>query len=139
MSSLLRVVIDANLHQSAHRPGASPVHAVARAWRQGLVRPLVSPEVLADVDSALRKEDINLSESEIVDFFAQYKERYEMVLPPEKPPIPQCRDAADQCYLELAYAGKADVLISGDKDLLMMAGVFPVPILNARNFIERFF
>ena len=33
-----------------------------------------------------------------------------------------CRDANDQPFLDLAQSGRADLLISGDQDLLMLAG-----------------
>jgi uncharacterized protein len=34
--------------------------------------------------------------------------------------LPQCRDTKDQQFINLAYIGKADVLISGDMDLLVL-------------------
>ena len=34
----------------------------------------------------------------------------------------QCRDATDQPFLDLAVSGGADVLVSGDEDLLTLAG-----------------
>jgi predicted nucleic acid-binding protein len=33
-----------------------------------------------------------------------------------------CRDAKDQPFLDLAESGKAEVLVTGDEDLLAMAG-----------------
>jgi uncharacterized protein len=33
-----------------------------------------------------------------------------------------CRDAKDQMFLNLAQSGKADSLVSGDLDLLVLAG-----------------
>jgi predicted nucleic acid-binding protein len=33
-----------------------------------------------------------------------------------------CRDANDQPFLDLAESGRADLLISGDQDLLSLAG-----------------
>lgn len=34
----------------------------------------------------------------------------------------ECRDHNDQMFLDLAQCGKAEVLVSGDKDLLSLAG-----------------
>jgi predicted nucleic acid-binding protein len=34
-------------------------------------------------------------------------------------------------FLELALAGKAEALVTGDKDLLSLAGSFSCPILSA--------
>jgi uncharacterized protein len=33
-----------------------------------------------------------------------------------------CRDAKDQPFLDLAQSGGADLLVSGDQDLLQLAG-----------------
>jgi putative PIN family toxin of toxin-antitoxin system len=33
-----------------------------------------------------------------------------------------CRDTKDQVFLDLAQSGKADVLVSGDRDLLQLVG-----------------
>ena len=42
---------------------------------------------------------------------------------PEPPPtVPSCRDLFDLPFLHLATAGKADALVTGDADLLVLAG-----------------
>jgi uncharacterized protein len=38
--------------------------------------------------------------------------------------VPECRDALDTPFMHLAVAGKAQVLISGDQDLLAIASGF---------------
>jgi predicted nucleic acid-binding protein len=39
-----------------------------------------------------------------------------------------CRDAADQMFVDLAVAGDAGVLVSGDPDLLALIGKVPFAI-----------
>ena len=46
------------------------------------------------------------------------------------PPVPDCRDPFDRPFLELARAGNADALVTGDKDLHSLARTFPIPILT---------
>lgn len=41
-----------------------------------------------------------------------------------------CRDVADDKFLETAWLGQADCLISGDRDLLVMSPFHGVPILT---------
>ncbi len=48
----------------------------------------------------------------------------------EQPDRPHCRDPFDRAFLELALAGGADALITGDDALLSLAPAFPVPILS---------
>ena len=38
--------------------------------------------------------------------------------PPERARLPQCKDPDDQKFLELAFAGEADILITKDRALL---------------------
>jgi predicted nucleic acid-binding protein len=47
-----------------------------------------------------------------------------------------CRDPADQVFLELAVVGKARCLVSGDRDLLVLAGKVPFGILSPTPFLE---
>ncbi len=47
------------------------------------------------------------------------------------------RDPDDAWVLASAVAGKADVLVTGDRDLLELAGRAPLRILDARGFWEH--
>lgn len=48
--------------------------------------------------------------------------------------ITACRDPMDDKFLELAVNGNANVIISGDKDLLSMAEFQGVPIISPAMF-----
>lgn len=62
----------------------------------------------------------------------------ETVLIPVPPPaVPDCRDPFDQPFLVLALAGHATALLTGDRDLLVLADDFPVPILTAADMKAR--
>lgn len=49
--------------------------------------------------------------------------------------ITLCRDDKDNHLLELARAGEAGFLVSGDDDLLTLASAFEVPILSPAAFL----
>jgi putative PIN family toxin of toxin-antitoxin system len=53
--------------------------------------------------------------------------------PAEPHPLP-IRDPYDRWILASAVAGKADVLVTGDSDLLEMASRSPLPIVDPRGF-----
>ena len=55
---------------------------------------------------------------------------------PSEPSGLSMRDAADRWVLATAIAGKADVLVTGDRDLLDVAARSPVLILDPRAFWE---
>jgi predicted nucleic acid-binding protein len=55
---------------------------------------------------------------------------------PAKPPkTPPCRDPFDIPFLQLAIVGKADHLVTGDKDLLSLADTFARSIITAEQFL----
>jgi putative PIN family toxin of toxin-antitoxin system len=52
--------------------------------------------------------------------------------------LPRCRDPKDDMFLSLALIAKADCIISGDEDLLVMHPFENIPILNPTNFLLNF-
>jgi putative PIN family toxin of toxin-antitoxin system len=55
---------------------------------------------------------------------------------PPKSSSARVRDATDRWILATAVAGAADVLVTGDQDLLTLDPGGPVPILDPRSFWE---
>jgi predicted nucleic acid-binding protein len=51
---------------------------------------------------------------------------------------PRCRDADDQKFLDLAFAGEADFLVTGDRDLLSLAEEVRFAIEPPSRFLRRF-
>jgi putative PIN family toxin of toxin-antitoxin system len=61
--------------------------------------------------------------------------RDQVVVPkPAEPHALPLRDADDQWVLASAMAGKADVLVTGDSDLLDVASQVPLQIVDPRGF-----
>lgn len=50
--------------------------------------------------------------------------------------IALCRDPADDKFLELAVNGRADLIISGDADLLALDTVRDIPIVTPAAFVR---
>ncbi|KAF0146133.1 MAG: hypothetical protein FD153_175 [Rhodospirillaceae bacterium] len=55
----------------------------------------------------------------------------ETVTVPSSIKVPDCRDPFDHPFLALAWVTRADALITGDKDLLVLAETFSVPNSDA--------
>lgn len=70
-----------------------------------------------------------------VPFLTAYRERATLVA---APPLPQpvCRDPDDDWVLATAVAGRADVMITGDQDLLVLGQHAGIAILSPRRFLE---
>ena len=49
-----------------------------------------------------------------------------------------CRDKKDNQVLDTAFQGKADFLVSGDKDLLVLEKYRRIPILTPAKFLKEF-
>ncbi len=54
---------------------------------------------------------------------------------PLEPPV--CRDPDDDWVLATAVAGKADMIVTGDKDLLTLGQHRGIAILKTRQFLEH--
>ena len=91
--------------------------------------------VLAELRPVLA-ERIKLPTSTVTEIIALLRAQ-EVVPKPAKPSSLPIRDADDQWIVASAVAGHADVLITGDQDLLAVAKQSPVPILSPRGFWEQ--
>ena len=141
MSSAVRVVLDTNVVLSAlvFRGGAAG--QVRQAWQRGLVLPLASTATVQELVRVLAYPKFRLSPAEQDELLADYLPYAETVRIPQPPPtVPECRDALDLPFLHLAVAGTAQVLISGDRDLLVIATEFErnnaCPIVSLETFCK---
>ena len=48
-----------------------------------------------------------------------------------------CRDLDDDKFIETALTGRADCLVTGDRDLLVMSPFRDLPILQPAEFLGR--
>ena len=79
-----------------------------------------------------------LNEDGQADLLADYLPWCETVVVPDPPPdVPRCRDPSDRPFLELAVAGRADALVTGDGDLLALAAGFSIPVLAPAAVKDR--
>ncbi|HKV98031.1 MAG TPA: putative toxin-antitoxin system toxin component, PIN family [Gammaproteobacteria bacterium] len=64
-----------------------------------------------------------LSESDREELLRDYLPFAELVkMPARLPNLSKCRDPHDQKFIELAAVAKADMLVTGDRDLLALTG-----------------
>ena len=91
----------------------------------------------AELIRVLAYPKFKLTAEDQQELLADYLPYCTTVRMPIKPPAtPDCRDKFDLPFLQLAVAGKADYLVSGDQDLLSLAGQFVSPIITADQFIK---
>ena len=141
MSAPVRVVLDTNVVLSAlvFRGGAAGL--LRQAWQRGVIVPLVSAFTVQELVRVLAYPKFRLSKAEQEELqadFLPYAQTVRMTQPP--PVVPECRDAMDLPFMQLAVVGQAQVLVSGDRDLLAIAAEFEqasaCPILSLDVFCQ---
>ena len=135
MSSSPRFVIDTNtLVSAALMKDSTPDRAVRRAFRNGIL--LSSPDTLGEATDVLSREKFDEYASwqrrrELLEALADQSVVVEPIIS-----IETCRDSDDDKFLELAVEGEADLIISGDNDLLVLHPFEGIPILPPADFLD---
>jgi putative PIN family toxin of toxin-antitoxin system len=114
-----RIVPDTNFLVSAFILLRSPSAAcLAEAQRSGVL--LASPATLAELTDVLlrTKFDRYLSLGSRLQTLADFRSSVTVV--EVSVSVVECRDPRDDKFLELALAGRADLILTGDDDLLAM-------------------
>ena len=133
-----RLVLDTNVLLSALLFPLRSLSWLRDAWQSELIVPLASRVTIAELLRVLQYPKFGLTTDEREDLLADYLPWAESVLVSDPPAVPWCRDPKDRPFLELALAGKADALVTGDGDLQDLASRFPVPILAPAVVRDRF-
>ena len=106
-------VIDAVIDPPATSPEASPQY---RQLVDGLGK-RGAPCTGAEIHAA---EDLGIPGEQLLADVVPWLQVVQVPDPP--PPAPACRDPFDLPFIHLAIAGRARALVSGDRDLLALAG-----------------
>ena len=102
------------------------------AWAQAQVTPLVCRETVAELLRTLAYPKFKLASAERDLLLAEYLPFAAITrLPEQLPPLPvHCRDPFDAPFIHLALSARADCLVSGDHDLMVLHDAAGVPILS---------
>jgi len=132
-----RFVVDTNVLISALLfKNSVPFRAIELAEKQGII--LYSEATLNELEQVLNRKKFNkyLSLEDRQVFLLKFISASELVFITET--IAVCRDEKDNKFLELAVSGNANVIVTGDLDLLVLNPFQAVEILTPDIFIDRF-
>lgn len=135
---MLRVVVDTNVLISALiKPDGSP-GMILRLLQRGKYRLLYSPTTLKELENVLQRPYFRkyIQEADVALFLTAVQVRGAKIVPTKK--LDVVRDVKDNPFLELALAGEADILITGDKDLLVLNPFQGITIIPPSDFLARF-
>jgi putative PIN family toxin of toxin-antitoxin system len=134
----MRAVIDTNILVRAVIKPTGTVGPVLLRLRQGDYTLLYAQPLLEELIDVLNRprirEKYQLTNQDIQTIVSLILLRGEAVVPQER--IIACRDPKDDKFLEVAVTGKADVIVSGDQDLLVLHPFGGISIILPATFLQ---
>jgi putative PIN family toxin of toxin-antitoxin system len=131
------VVLDTNIVVSALLFNG-PASAAHKAWCEGTIELLFTPEILAEYRSVFSYPKFQLTENDVA--YLIEEEILPFGQPIEIPPataswIPE--DPDDDLFIEAAIHGNAEALVSGDGHILSNRGRLPCKVLTLAELFEK--
>lgn len=135
----MRVVLDTAVVVSALLFPAGSLTWLFERWTTSKLLPLVSRDTADELIRVLAYPNFRLERAEIDGVLAAYLPFTESVLErrPGGSSLPVCDDPADQKFLQLAFDGEAEALVTGDDHLLRLAADTPFEILRPGALRDR--
>jgi putative PIN family toxin of toxin-antitoxin system len=135
----MRAVLDTGVLVSALISRQGTTGAVLQALRDARFRAIYSIEILVEIIDVLGREPFrtkyHIEADDITVLINLVRLRGELITPGRR--IQACRDPNDDKFLEAALAGKADCVVSGDADLLVLTPFEDIPIMRPAEFLAR--
>ncbi len=135
----MRIVLDTNVLISGLLwRGAS--HTLVELVRDGVLILITSPALLGELAEVIARPRFRPAlERSAVDpeqILVEFQRLAELIDPPPLT-APVSRDSDDDDVLAVAVAAQADLIVSGDDDLLVLGQYNGIPILNPRDAVAR--
>jgi len=129
-----RVILDTNVFVSAVLGGA--IRPVLEYWQTGSYTLIVTNEILQEYLTVLRRPKFGLPSTVIESIVAYVFRKSEFVTPIEQFKVVD-QDPDDNKFLDAAFVGEVDYLVSGDKHLLEIKEFRQIPIISLREFLDQ--
>ena len=133
----MRAVVDTNILVRALIKPEGTVGPVLRRLRDAAYRLVYSESLLAELVDVLGRPRIRdkygIGTDDVATVLTLIDLRGELVVPRRR--IDVCRDPKDNQVLEAAVAGRADIMVSGDDDLLVLNPFEGIPIVVPAAFL----
>lgn len=129
----MRVILDTNVVLSGilwHGPAKD----IVNLWLEGKLTLLVSLPILEEYRDVLGR--FIRPEMELFSKWDHLLANTSELVEP-LPLAPVCRDPKDHIFLEAAVGGKAEHLVSGDKDLIVLKDIRGIPIVPPGVFLRH--
>jgi putative PIN family toxin of toxin-antitoxin system len=134
----VRIVIDTNVLLSAVLWYGAP-HTLLNQLRSGAAELIITQELIDEITRVIHRDKFatilkhaNSKPEQILEELRALAEV--IVAAPLAQPV--CRDPDDDAVLACAVSGRADCIVSGDADLLVLKSYESIPILNAAGALQ---
>ncbi|HID62605.1 MAG TPA: putative toxin-antitoxin system toxin component, PIN family [Anaerolineae bacterium] len=132
---MLKTVIDTTVWISGIFWHGVP-HQILEMWKTGDFEIVVSEAILAEVGRKLNEKAVEFGmEIEVVNEWLDLIIGEGILVRPQEQ-IRACRDSEDDMFLEAAVEGRADFVVSGDKDLTDMGESREIKLVKPREFYD---
>ncbi|MBW6534502.1 MAG: putative toxin-antitoxin system toxin component, PIN family [Mariniphaga sp.] len=133
----MRLILDTNILVSAFVFKSTTANKVIRFSTQKHTL-LFSEPTFKELKSTLLKQKFaGIAELPTIRSFIFNLVRMGEFIEP-KTEITECRDPKDNKFLELAIAGNADGIVTGDNDLLVLDPFRYIRIITSKEFLSQF-
>ena len=135
----VRAVVDTNVLLSGLFWRGRP-HALIEQVRAGVLTLISSPALLAELAEVMNRPKFQVilarSNTDPKRTLGELRRLAEIIDPPPLP-APVSRDPSDDAVLALAAASQADLIITGDADLLTLGTHAGIPIVDPAEAVTR--
>lgn len=139
----VKAVLDTNLIISAALIPESQSDRLFKLWLKDSFDLLISKEQLEEIKTTCKKGKLTgypLFSDRILEFIQNLEFAAELVKPVPETDLPvHSRDPKDDYLLAASLGGKADYLVTGDEDLLVLSanpGLGKLKIISVRQFLS---
>lgn len=136
---MIRAVLDTNQYVSMAIKAGGLADQLLAAWREERFILLLSPPILEEIIRILQsprlRRLIRLTAAELNGLVESLLLDAELT-PGRLTLHIVTRDPSDNMFLACAVEGRADYIVSGDRDLLVLGSYEGIPIVTAREFVR---
>ena len=134
----MRVVVDTNVVVSHYITPAAHAARVLLAWQAQRFDLIVSEPILAEVERVLAYPHLRarhqMDMAEIAQVIENFQDLAILVEPTDEPDAVR-DDPDDNRFIACAITGNADVIVSGDRHLLVLGEYEGIPIVTPGAFL----
>ncbi len=135
----MRIVIDTNVLLSAVFWHGTP-HTLLNQVRSGAAELIISPVLINEISRVIHRDKfaaiLKQTDRKPARILEELRALAEVIVAAPLA-IPVCRDPDDDAVLACAVSGRADCIVSGDTDLLVLGSYQNIPIVNAADALQR--